>query len=133
MNDLITDLTQHDWYIDLIEDCKAIMTEAVFTSRWALVEGYWNLGKRIREEAEKHAFILESFADLQKDVNISASTLYRAHQLYDQYPDIQKLPEGKNITWNKLVTKYLPEKAIVEKETTKCSHAWVCTRCGLRK
>ena len=41
---------QTNWYQDLVEECKAIITEAVFTSRWALVEGYWNLGKRITEE-----------------------------------------------------------------------------------
>ena len=30
-------------------------------------------------------------------------------QLYDKYPQLDKIPEGKNITWNKLITKYLPE------------------------
>jgi len=37
-----------EWYDLLVEDCKAIVTEAVFTSRWALVQGYWELGQRIR-------------------------------------------------------------------------------------
>ena len=39
-----------EWYQSLIEDSKAIITEALFTSRWALVEGYHALGKRIRKE-----------------------------------------------------------------------------------
>ena len=39
--------------IELVDDCKAIITEAVFTSRWSLVEGYHTLGKRILEEALK--------------------------------------------------------------------------------
>jgi len=32
---------------------------------------------------------------------------------FDKYPDIQKLPEGKNITWNKLITKYLPKQKVI--------------------
>ena len=40
---------QSDWYSSLIDDCKAIITEGVFTSRWALVEMYWNLGERFDE------------------------------------------------------------------------------------
>lgn len=32
-------LIKQDWYSELVNDCKAIITEAVFTSRWALVEG----------------------------------------------------------------------------------------------
>lgn len=40
-------IEQTERYIAMVEECKAIMTEAVFNSRWALVEGYWLLGKRI--------------------------------------------------------------------------------------
>lgn len=36
-----TSITTQDWYELLVDDCKSIITEAVFTSRWALVEGYW--------------------------------------------------------------------------------------------
>lgn len=41
---------QTDWYEILIKDCKIIISKAIFTSRWALVEGYWNLGKRLRND-----------------------------------------------------------------------------------
>lgn len=46
----MNELTTESWYEELVEECKTIITEAVFTSRWALVEGYWGLGKRIRED-----------------------------------------------------------------------------------
>ena len=105
-------LQLQDWYLHLIDECKAIITEAVFTSRWALVEGYWNLGKRINEESKLHPFILESVQDLAQAIGLSTRTLYYANQTYSKYPDISKLPEGKNITWNKLITKYLPEHQI---------------------
>lgn len=44
---VITDVTHEEWYTALVEDCRAIITEAVFNSRWALVEGYHQLGERI--------------------------------------------------------------------------------------
>ena len=106
------DLIPNSWYFELVEECKAIITEAVFTSRWALVEGYWNLGKRIKEEQpnfERANIYGEKIVQgLGESLGISKSTIYYALQAYDKYPDIQTLPEGKNISWNKLITKYLP-------------------------
>ena len=37
-------IVKADWYGNLVDDCKAIITEGTFNSRWALVEMYWNLG-----------------------------------------------------------------------------------------
>jgi len=101
-----------NWYQDLVEECKGIITEAVFTSRWALVEGYWELGKRIETDDNFKKFSKgnqSSLQDLANNLSISERTLYYALQVYDKYPDIQQIPEGKNITWNKLITKYLPD------------------------
>lgn len=104
--------TALQWYESLVEDCKAIITEAVFTSRWALVEGYWNLGKRIQEDKEFQKFAKgnqSSLQDLANNLNTSERTIYYARQAFNKFPDIGKLPEGKNLTWNKLITQYLPE------------------------
>src|SRR3990167_10597794 len=105
------ELTNQEWYNELVEECKAIITEAVFTSRWALVEGYWNLGKRIREDklAQEYAKGNKTFVqDLGQKLGTSSSTIYYALQAYDKYSELGKIPEGKNITWNKLITQYLP-------------------------
>ena len=105
------ELESQEWYQALIEECKAIITEAVFTSRWALVEGYWNLGKRIREDVNFQEYAKGNKTSVQQvaqNIGTSERTLYYALQAFDQYPDIDKLPEGKNITWKKLITKYLP-------------------------
>jgi DNA modification methylase len=32
-------------------------------------------------------------------------------QFYEKYPELDTIPEGKNISWNKIVTKYLPDKS----------------------
>ena len=115
MNDLIT----QEWYQALVDECKAIITEAVHNSRWDLIEGYWNLGKRIREEnnlKREDIYRKKILSDLSKSIEIGERTVYRAIQAYDKYPDINTLPEGKNITWNKLITIYLPEVNLPTKE-----------------
>ena len=104
-------LEQEEWYQALVEECRAIITEAIFTSRWALVEGHWNLGKRVREDKQvkKYAKGSKTFVqDLARKLNISERTLYYSLQAYDKYSDLNKIPEGKNISWNKIITKYLP-------------------------
>lgn len=99
-------IIQNEWYEQLVEECKAIITEAVFTSRWALVEGYWNLGKRLREDKNFNTKLLQGLA---VDIGVSERTAWYALQTYDKYPELDKIPDGKNITWNKLITQYLPE------------------------
>lgn len=104
-------LTQ-PWYEQLVEDCKAILIETEFTARWALVEGYWRLGERMRQDGTKRS-ITKLVQDLGVVLHKSESTLWYAVQFYDKYPALDKVPEGKAISWNKLVTKYLPERAEV--------------------
>lgn len=136
---------ESEWYQALVEECKSIITEAVFTSRWSLVEGYWHLGKRIREDilAQEYAKGNKTFvqdlarnlrqkdSDTQQFGGVSERTLYYAIQFFDKYPRLDKVPEGKNISWNKLVTKYLPSP----KGKKKCSHKWEvikrCKMCGI--
>ena len=98
---------QDEWYSALVDECKAIITEAVFTSRWALVEGYHELGERITQDANKQP-ITKLLQGLAVNLKTSERTLWYAVQFAEKYPDIGRVPEGKNITWNKLITKYLP-------------------------
>ena len=102
----------HDWYDVLVEDCKAIITEAVFISRWAKVEGYHNLGERIVTETNldrKEIYGKKILSGLSESIGVGERTLYRAIQFYDKYPRLDTLPDGKNISWNKIVTQYLPD------------------------
>ncbi len=110
--EIVTDQTKEEWYAALVEDCKAIITEAVFNSRWALVEGYHQLGERIvtDENYQWHAKGNMSYLQgLANNLSISDRTIYYAVQFYEKYPDLDIVPEGKNISWNKIITKYLPE------------------------
>ena len=110
------EIVKEEWYENLIEECKAIVTEAIFTSRWALVEGYWKLGERI--SGENNNFKREKIygekivQGLAESLGISSRTIHYAIQAYNKFPDLGKIPEGKNISWNKLVTLYLPEPKV---------------------
>lgn len=100
-----------DWYELLVDDCKAIITEAIFISRWTLIEGYHALGERIVTDSNYQKAAkgnLSSLQDLAKNIGLSERTVYYAIQFYEKYPILNDVPEGKNISWNKIITKYLP-------------------------
>lgn len=111
MSDIMT-IVNSLWYESLVDDCVAIITEAVFVSRWELVKGYHQLGERIVTDADYQRYaggngkILQ---DLAESVGQSERTLYYAIQFYNKFPNLDALPDGKNISWNKIVTQYLPD------------------------
>lgn len=123
MNEIIID----ENYLALVDEIKTTIKEAVYQSRWALVEGYWLIGKLIREYFIEGQ-LTKRLQGLAVDVEMSERILWYALQFYDKYPDLSKVPEGKNITWNKIITKYLPtskEETITQKEY------WIkCPKCG---
>lgn len=103
-----------DWYQSLIDDCKSIVTEAVFNSRWELIAGYHALGKRIAtdDSFQKHSKGNKvACKGLARNLSMSERTLYYAIQFYQKYPSLDALPEGKNISWTKILTKYLPAQS----------------------
>ena len=125
MNELET-----SWYNDLVGDCQEIMTEAIFQSRWILVEGYHQLGMRIRNDLNFTEYAKgngKALQDLAIKIKTSERTVYYALQFYDKYPSLDKVPEGKNISWNKLITKYLPETT---RETQEYENWVECPNCG---
>jgi hypothetical protein len=100
----------NEWFSILADDIKVIITEAVHNSRWDLVSGYWQVGERIEQEIRTRPINkIQLFQDLGETISKGNSTLYYAHKAFIKYPDINTLPEGKNISWNKLITKYLPD------------------------
>jgi hypothetical protein len=93
-----------DEWQSLVDDCKAIHTEMIFNARWELIAGYHALGKRISEDLIWHASGNgEKLTCLSNSTGIGERDLYRAIQFYEKYPDLDKLPDGKNISWSKIV------------------------------
>jgi hypothetical protein len=106
-------LESSEWYKSLVDDCKAIITEAVFASNWALVEGYHELGKRLRQDGCREP-ITKLLQRVAVDIGSSERTLWYAVQFYDKFPDLELLPLGKDASWRKVIA-LLPE-AKEEKE-----------------
>ena len=111
-----------DWYENLIDDCKTIIVETEFTSRWSLVEGYHQVGSRILQENEnfeRSKIYGENIVQrIAQSLGKSKRTLNYAIQFAREYPDLALLPEGKNVSWHHIVNKYLTtgeEKPTVKK------------------
>lgn len=101
-----------EWYNLLVDDCRNILTEAVHNSRWDLIQGYHQLGERIVTDGNYQEFAKgnkTSVQGLAQNIGISERSIYYAIQFYEKYPDLGTVPEGKNISWNKIITLYLPQ------------------------
>ena len=100
-------------YQSLVDDIRAMVVERIFNARWEVILLYHGVGKRLVTDSEfqKHARGNGYFlATLSQYVNVSERDLYRSIQFYEKFPDLDLLPEGKNISWSKIVNKYLPEQ-----------------------
>jgi hypothetical protein len=126
----IDNLTQEDmdrvrgeeWFEALVDECKSTVVESEFVSRMALVTGYHELGKLIKEKTEDFnraeiygKKIVQCIAEC---IGKSERSVRYAVQFYEKYPDLSLLPKGKNVSWYKITQKYLPqsEKSVAEEE-----------------
>lgn len=101
-------ITKEEKYNEFIEECRAIITEAVFTSRWALVEGYWNLGNHILKDGRGYGE--EIVKRVALSLNKSQRTIQYAVQFAEKFPNLDELPDGKNISWRKVIDLLPAEK-----------------------
>ena len=109
----MSDIEAQDWYLSLVDDCKAIITEAVHNSRWELIVGYHTLGGRIvtDDSFQKYAKGNQVACNtLANNLDMSPRSVYYAIQFFETYPDLTLLPDGKNISWNKIVNNLLPDR-----------------------
>ena len=126
------EINHEEWYGALLEECGAVITEYSFVSRWARIEGYWKLGQAINDQTDnfttahlRGSQIVEKIAN---DIKISTRTVYYAIKFNKKYPDLNMLNAGKNITWNKIITEYLPESKREEPPAKPLQHK--CPACG---
>jgi hypothetical protein len=113
---------------ELIEEIKAILTEGEFTSRWSLIEMNHEIGKLLVEQKRDITEIVHGVA---VGLNRSERSLWTAVRFYKQYPNLNLLPEGKNVSMNQIVNKYLT----TPKEKEEHEHKWItiCATCKERK
>ena len=103
------DFRKEDWFRSLCDDCGAAMVEAEFNARWSLIEAYHKVGQRIREDSDKMP-ITELLKGIAVETNMSERKYWYAVQIYDKWPDLNRLPGGKMVSLNQVITKYLPDR-----------------------
>ena len=116
------------WLKEMADDIDGMATEGIFASRWMLVETYHNIGRRIVADENYKKYYHghgEILTDLSNLCSVHVRDIYRAMKFYSKYPDLDLIPEGKNISWNKIVTKYLPDTPPEEKPEPE-----TCPTCG---
>jgi hypothetical protein len=105
-------ITQEEWYQSLVDDCKAINTEADFNSRWERLAGYHAIGRRLVTDAQFMRYSKNGRDILSRVTNstgISERNLYRSMQFFTAFPDLTLLPNGKAMSWRRVVNELLPE------------------------
>lgn len=112
-----TSLLNEEWYQQMLEDCKAILVERTFNACEEIIRRNWELGKRILEENEKmereKIYGKKIIENIATDLGKSNSYVWQCVQFCKQYPQedldnvLNEFPEGKSLTWGKIVNKYL--------------------------
>jgi len=120
-----TDLTeiknprQLENYEEMVEDLRAIVVETETRARLSLIEGYHELGKQIIEYGLDKP---EYLSQVSQDIKKSKRSVYRILQFVRMYPDLEMLPEGKDVSWHKICNKYLIGKSEDEPEPMAIKH-----------
>jgi len=110
------------WYNSLIDELQDIITEKVFEHTFSLIECWHLVGTRILQENdsfERSKIYGEKIVQrIAKSLNKKTRNFYYAIKFAKLYPDLNLLPEGKNVSWNHIINKYLTdgtEKKVVKK------------------
>lgn len=134
-------LLTSEWFQALIEECRDIIVERRYRIATELLEMKWQIGDRILEDTEKFEKLGISGGKVchivSQALSCSKREIERCVQFRKKYPNLDKLPEGKNITWHKIVNIYLPEKSNNNPEEEECQHKIVeilvrCASCRER-
>lgn len=125
-----------EWYASLLDDCGSAIGEGIYQSKWILVKTYHLVGQRILEEEKQFekSGIKNLAARVARDLDRSPRTIERAVQFARQYPDIDQVPGGKNISWHVICNELLPspqDKREMQLEAESCAHKLVCVKCKM--
>ena len=134
-------LETKDWYQGLIENCEAILKETIYIARTEIIKGKWLLGEAIlqanenfeREKIYGSKIVTHVAESLQlRRIPISPREVWRCIQFAKKYPNLIKdnveiapdaFPEeGMNISWSKIVRKYLPSPVKESELLEECKH-----------
>ena len=136
------DLITSEWFKALIDECRDTIIEKRFIIAEELIKMKWEIGDRILQDTgnfERAQIYGKQIVSLvAKSLDCSERELYRCIQFRKKYPELNNLPEGKNITWHKIVNYYLSDKPKDDDDTEEeCQHEKVeilirCAKCRER-
>ena len=116
---------------ELIDEIRQAFVEGEFSSRWTLVEAYHQVGLLINSVKKDRNKLLH---ELSPRVGKSVRTLWYAAKFADVFPDLDKLPEGKNTSMEQIKNKYLvtkkQEECLHKEEEVEIVKFKVCKGCG---
>lgn len=118
------------WYTRMLDDVQTIFIEHQFTASWAIIQCHHEIGERLSLESGQRKISLPDMVQrVARDLNKSRRTLYYAVKLYETFPDLNKLPAGKDVSWRKVIKGYLTEGKGAEDGTE--THRKLCPSCGV--
>ncbi len=107
-------IIKDEWYDTLVEECQAIITETIYVSRQAIIEGKHQIGLAICTNPQFKKMQGNREANLQQlfqDIGLGRSEGYACVSFYEKYPNLstllEKSEDQKNLSWNKIVKSYL--------------------------
>ena len=137
----LTPLQNSDWYTELIEECKAILSEGHFAANLEILKTKWELGRRVEEEQKNFSragYGRKVIEILAKELDIADSSLWKCIQFYKKFPEkkfdnvICQLGDGKTPSWHKVCLEILPAHKEQE-ENQRCAHNnLLCLKCRKR-
>lgn len=127
----MNEITTESWYSALKEELDAALTEMRHNARWLLIEWNHRIGEAVRTQMPPEAGFDNTLQRLAHDLGCSKRTLYNAVAIFDHFPTLDAIPDGKNASMNKLL------KAIGRGTKEECAHLEVetikiCKGCGRR-
>lgn len=109
-------IKDQDWYIAMIEESTAILSERGYNIRMDLIQLKWDIGNRIIQERgnfKRFGYGEKMVETVAQDINISRTELFYCIQFAKKYPELSTIMDnfGKDITWTTIKEDHLPESS----------------------
>lgn len=86
---------------EVAEEIKQCKIETSFNVRWEVIKMHNFVGKLLVDNFGEN--LAEALPTLARKCGWSDRSLYRSAQFYREYPDIEKIPGGKSVSFNSLM------------------------------
>jgi hypothetical protein len=124
----MTELVSYEWVNALVEEIEALITEVDFNARWMRIEARHHVGEMLRKNEKEHEMRITDLVEkCAERGNVGERELWYYVKLYDMFPDLALLPEGKNASFSAIKKKYLTESSSEREEPM-----ITCPSCGTK-